>query len=147
MITTKEKIANSFYAFHDGDIKLETVEGLNQIWKIECRYLAEIINPKFDCFWIKIFHCQEIQFSPWVEPLEIWTKIQEVFKTELEISSAKVIKGKIEINCHQHNVNFDFQGGEILLDCKGIEVYDQEWNLIHYEDLRKICKDYWDKHK
>ena len=147
MITEKEKIANAFYAFHDGDIIFEKEDALNQTWKIECRYLAEMINPKFYFFWVKIFECKEIQFFPWKEPIECWRDIQKISETELEISSAKVIENKIEINCHQHNSKFDFQGGEIILDCKGIEIYDQNWKLLNYDVLRKICKDYWDKYR
>jgi len=147
LIVDKEEIANLFYTFHDGDIILEREERVNQVWKIECRYLAEMINPKFVSFWIKLHNVQSIQFTPWVEPEENWTNVREIFETELEISSAKVVEDKIEINCHQHNADFDFQGGEILLDCKGIEVYDQDWHLIEYDKLRKICKDYWNKYK
>ena len=56
MITEKENIADTFYAFHDGDIIFDKEEGLNQIWKIECEYLAEMINPKFKVFWILLLN-------------------------------------------------------------------------------------------
>ncbi len=148
MITKKENIADTFYAFHDGDIIFDKEEGPNQIWKIECEYLAEMINPKFKLFWIKIYNCKFLQFEPWMNPIElpkeIWTNIKDIFKTELEISSAKEKENKVEISCNQHNLDFNFCGGQLLLDCEGIEVYDEEWNKIEHEKLGEICNQYWD---
>jgi len=149
MITEKENIADSFYAFHDGIISFEKEEGSNQIWKIDCEYLAKIINLKFESFWIKIFDCQFLQLIPWMNPIElpqeIWITREEVFRTDLEISSAKVREGKIEIYCYQHNLNFNYSGGDLILQCKGIKIYDQEWNEIGEDKLVDICNKYWNK--
>ncbi|MEM6299806.1 MAG: hypothetical protein AAF740_14045, partial [Bacteroidota bacterium] len=139
MITEKENIADTFYAFHDGDLIFEREEGSNQVWKIECEYLAEMINPEFKLFWIKIYDCKFLQFEPWMNPIElpkeIWTGIKDIFKTELEILSAKEEESMVEISCNQHSSEFNFCGGQLLLDCEGIEVYDEEWDKIELERL------------
>lgn len=147
LTTNKENIADTFYAFHDGDIIFEKEDNGNQIWKIECEYLAEMINPKFKLFWIKIYNCKFLQFEPWMNPIElpkeIWTSIKDIFKTELEISSAKEKEGIVEVSCNQHNSDFNFCGGKLSIDCEGIEVFDEHWNLIESDKLGEICNLYW----
>lgn len=151
MITKKETIVDTFCTFHDGDIIFDKEEESNQIWKIDCQYLAEMINPKYNHFWIKIYNYSFIQFHPWMNPIdlpeEVWTNMEGIFQTELEISSAEKKDNKVVILCNQHNSDFNFCGGELLLECKGIEVFDQEWNKIEFEQLRKICNSYWNKPK
>lgn len=149
MISEKENIANVFYAFHDGDIIFEKEENSTQIWKIECEYLAEMINPKFKLFWIKIYNCNYLQFEAWMNPIElpneIWTSTKEIFKTELEILSAKVNDFKIEISCNQLNTDLNFSGGQLFFGCEGIEIFDQEWNMIKEDELKQLVNEYWDK--
>jgi hypothetical protein len=146
LITNKENIADAFSAFHDGNIIFEKEKNSNQIWKIDCEYLARMINPKFKFFWIKIYQVKSLQFDAWMNPFElpkeIWTNTQEVFKAELEISSAQEKNNKIVISCNQHDSDFNFLGGELFFDCESIEVFDEKWNKIEENELGEICNKY-----
>ncbi len=149
MIDEIEKVATVINAFHDGGIIFEKEESRNLIWKIDCKYLAERINQNFNFFWIKINKCQSIEFNPWLIPIElpneIWKSPNEIFKTELEILSAEVENGKVKIICNQDDSDFNFKGGVLLLDCKSIELFDQEWNKLEYLELKEVVNQYWKK--
>lgn len=151
MIKEVENIATVINAFHDGGIIFKKEESGNLIWKIDCEYLAKKINPNFSLFWIKINKYQSIEFNPWLIPTElpeeIWKSPKEIFKTELEILSAEIEKGKIKIICNQADSDFNFNGGELLLECKSIELFDQEWNRLEYLELKEIVNQYWDNLK
>ena len=149
MITNKNKIAISFSHLHDGSIIFEKEENTNQVWKIDCEYLAEMINPQFTFFWIKIFDCKSLEFKPWLNPTElkqpIWKTTNEIFKAELEILSVEEKDNQIKIHCNQYDEEFNFSAGELFLDCQGIKVFDEEWNEISFEELDKVCERYWKK--
>ena len=90
-----------------------------------------------------------MEFHPWSTSEEssktIWTSLSEIFEMELEIISAKVEDNKIKISCYQDNTNIGVKGGELLLDCQSIELFDQEWNRLEYLKLKEITNDYWKK--
>ena len=71
MTKNDKNIAKAFYAFHDGSISFHKKENQNQIWKIDCEYLAEIINPSFKHFWIEIINCKFLEFVPWMNPVDL----------------------------------------------------------------------------
>ena len=62
------------------------------------------------------------------------TEVEEIFKADLEISSVRVKDDKIEISCNQHDLRFDYCGGDLIINCDGIKIYDQEWNEIQKID-------------
>jgi hypothetical protein len=149
MIKARKEIANVFQIFHDGDIIFDCEEETTQTWKIDCQYLAEIINHRFHFFWVKIINCNLMEFTPWMNqlesPKETWKTSNKIFQTELEILSAKESNKTIEIICNQIDTRLNYRGGNLILDCEGIKIFDQDWNNIEYERLRKICSDYWNK--
>ena len=151
MITVKENIIDIFNAFHDGDIDFLQKENTNLVWTIDCGFLAEIINPNFKLFKLKIYNCRFLEFIPWMNPVELpqetWRTETDIFKTTLEILSAETKDNKIKIICSQYDSDYNFCGGELFLDCEGIEIFDQEMNKIDEESFEKIYATYWNSHK
>ena len=147
MIIEPEKIATVIGAFHDGQINFEKAENGNHIWKIDCEYLAKLIDLNYDSFWLKIVNCKKIQFKPWripkELPKEIWESPQEIFKTELEIVLTKNEEGQITLFCNQNNPDYNYIGGELVFECDSIEIFDQEWNKILYHHLGELVSQYW----
>jgi hypothetical protein len=61
---------------------------------------------------------------------------EDLFKNELEILSAKIEKGTIVISCTKGA----YSGGELILAGESIEVFDQEWKVVH---LIALINQYW----
>ena len=147
MIIDKEEIANVFSIFHDGDIMLFLEEGNNQTWKINCQYLAELIDPTFEYFLIEINNCSLLDFHPWINvedsPKVDLKKSSEIFSVDLEILSANLNNQKIEITCNREDKNIDSSGGILILDCKSITVSNQRKEEINLSKLKEISSNYW----
>ena len=74
---------------------------------------------------------------------ETWIDKRVIFQTELDILSAREKEGKVVVLCSQDDSQFNYCGGELIIDCKGIEVFDQRWNIVEYEKLKIINNKYW----
>ncbi|MEM7298534.1 MAG: hypothetical protein AAF391_09750 [Bacteroidota bacterium] len=148
MITNQKNIVTVINAFHDGSIIFHKKEDSNQIWKISCPYLAEVIDPSFSFFWLSISECASLQFRPWLNsinaPEELWTNTKDIFESELDIISASIKNENIAIICDQHDSHFEYSGGELLLNCKGVELFDQRKRKIRFSELRELFYLYWD---
>jgi len=78
-------------------------------------------------------------------PLEILNNPVDIFKVELEILYADIKDNLVEISCNQHDINFDYCGGNLRLSCENIEVFDHSFNKMSIDALDKIRREYWDK--
>lgn len=147
MIDEVENIVTIINGLHDGVIILEKEENENLVWRVDCEYLAQMINPTFQFFWVKVNALKSITFNPWFIstelPSEIWKMPKEIFKNELEILSAEIEGEKIRVICNQGNPKFNYKGGELLLKCKSIELFDEKWNRLNDLDFRKMVTEYW----
>lgn len=151
MITSKELIADVFDIFHDGSIILHKESKTYHIWKIECLYLAELVNEKFDSFYIKIHKPRLIEFEPWFtssdSPDETWKTSKKIFQAELDIGNTKIINDIIEIYCNQFDKDFNYSGGTLKLDCEAIEITDEKGANLGHSELAKLCNSYWNEKK
>ena len=146
---TSESLSDIFSILHDGVI-IAWVGDRNQLTLIvECEYLAELIDPSFDKFYIELSDIDKIELDPWTFPIEaptvIKTELAEIFKADLEILNAKIEGDSVEIICNQHNKHVDYSGGKLTISCKQVEAFDQNKNRLTVDQLDGICNRYWNR--
>lgn len=150
MIKKIADIATVMNDFHDAEIVLETATQNTLTWKINCEFLAELIDPTFDHFWIKVNRYETLRFVPWLKPIaspeEIWETPHQIFMTGLDILSARAHEETVIMSCLQHDPTHRFTGGMLSLTCESIEVFTQEWNSLEFLECKAIFQQYWSKH-
>jgi hypothetical protein len=86
-----------------------------------------------------------MKFHPWALPNDLLksheTIGEDVFKNELEILSARIENEAIVISCNKDA----YGGGELILICESVEVFDQEWKAVDVDDLIALNNQYWKK--
>ncbi|SFN21995.1 hypothetical protein SAMN05428949_1988 [Chitinophaga sp. YR627] len=82
--------------------------------------------------------------NPITLPQILLTEIEDIFKASLEILSADIENEFVKITCNQHNTDFDYCGGTLLLNCKTIKIFDQGNCQLTLAEFGDICKGYWD---
>lgn len=148
-MTAIEEIRDIFSILHDGTISTWTGDKIFLTLTIDCEYLAERIDKSYDKFFVELFNIDKIELDPWTIPTDLptvtKTDIVDIFKAELEILSADIKGEKVVIACNQHNTNFDYCGGNLIISCETIKVFDQNKNELTIEQFDVICRSYWDE--
>ncbi|EKT3967278.1 hypothetical protein NTJ12_002364 [Flavobacterium psychrophilum] len=146
-----EDIRDVFSIFHDGTI--ETWNGNQELLKlkIDCEYLAERIDKSYASFYVEFEKIETLEFNPWMNPINqpqtLFTNIVDIFQASLEILSAEIENGFVKITCNQHNLDFNYCGGTLLVNCKNVKVFDEKNNELTIDELDKICNEYWNDAK
>ncbi len=148
MIAT-ENIRDIFSILHDGTISAWTGDKNLLTLTVDCEYLAERIDKSFDKFYVELINLDRLELEPWTNPIDlptiVKTDFEDIFKAELEILSADIKDEFVVITCNQHDISFDYCGGNLTINCKTIKVYDQNKNELTIDQFDKICKSYWDE--
>jgi len=142
-----DKIAQVFSIFHDGTICGCTGDLTKLTLKVECLYLAELINPDFDSLYVVLSDISGLYFTAWSADEKSYERIsvvQEIFEPELEIISTEIVEDIVIIHCRQDNAKLGKGGGELHLSCGSIKVLDQAGEEITIDYLSRLCKQYWD---
>jgi hypothetical protein len=144
----QQDLEDIFSILHDGSIEEWTGDKTKLTLKVSIIYLAELINPSFEFFYVELLNIKKIELEPWMNPPEIEQKIfktlEDIFKVELEINSAKLQGKEILITCLQHNIKFDYSGGNLIINCEEAKIYDQSMAFLTIEELNEICNKYWE---
>lgn len=94
MITELQDISDIFSIFHDGSI--ESYSGDYQLLtlKVGCLYLAELIDPTFEYFYLELAEIEVLEFDSWTSPPErpniLKTELADIFQSDLEIMEGEV---------------------------------------------------------
>ncbi|MBC3787447.1 hypothetical protein [Spirosoma utsteinense] len=148
-MNTQQDIIDIFSILHDGTIESWTGNKEKLLLKVGCLYLAELIDKDFECFYVEVEQIKKIEFFAWMNPIDqeqkIFTELEEIFKTELEILSAEKSEDDILIVCNQHDTAFEYCGGKLTINCESIKIFDERHNILKIDEFDKICKQYWDK--
>lgn len=111
--------------------------------------MAELIDSSFDRFYVELGEVKELFLLTWPNPADgpeqKLIQLNDIFAAELEILSAETEDGKTVVVCNQHDTNFDYCGGSLVIDCATVKVYDQGKTALTVERLSEICKSYWDR--
>jgi hypothetical protein len=142
-----DKVSDVFNILHDGSIK-EWWHNENILTlKVGCQYLAELIHPDFNFFFIDLVDVRIIELEPWWDNImanDVLIKFEDIFAGELEILSAKVAEGKVQIACNQKSKFLPYIGGNLMVSCENIIVYDEAKTELSLNEFDKICNAYWD---
>ena len=144
-----ENIRDVFSVLHDGTI-IEWAGDKNLLTlKIGCQYLAERIDSTFENFFVELFNINRLALVPWMNPIELeqeyFVELKDIFQAELDILSADIENDLVKVICNQRNVDFDYCGGTLYINCNEIRIYDQERNELTMERLDQIGREYWDE--
>lgn len=143
-----KNVADVFQMFHDGGII--AYEGDNTLLRltIQCDYLAELIKPEFQFFYIDLFEITQFDLDAWNpigEPPLILHGFAQSLQAELEIGYSDVLNDHVRVSCHQSDDNYNYVGGNLLVNCSAIKVYNQELNELTVDELETICDSYWSR--
>lgn len=143
-----QPLADLFSIFHDADISDWTGNKTCLTLTLDCRYLAERIDPAFERFYVTLYDVDTLELSPWTMPVDapivVKTALKEIFEAELEILSAEVQGEYVLVSCSQHDHSFNYIGGNLSVSCRHFTILDQQRRLLTLEALQEIAKGYWD---
>jgi hypothetical protein len=145
-----EELSDLFSIFHDGIIESWSGDASCLRLKIGCKYLAEMINPSNEYFFVDLIRITHLEFAPWWKDLEkqtILTDWNVIIACYLGIIEAKVTEKGIEIisdNYGDDHVGSElYSGGNLSLNCADFQLYDEQMNSITLQQLEDICERYW----
>ena len=148
-MTATEDIRDIFSILHDGRISAWTGDKNLLTLTVECQYLAVRIDTSFDRFYVELSQVDELLLTTWPNPFDLpvltLTEPSDIFKAELELLSTEIKDLKVVIACNQHDMNFDYCGGNLTISCQNIKVFDQNKNELTIDQFDEICKNYWDE--
>jgi len=150
-MSATENIRDIFSILHDGRISSWTGDRNLLTLKIECQYLAERIDKSFDSFYVDLIQFDNLYLTTWPNPFDLpvltLTDLNEIFKAELEILSAEIKENLVVVSCNQHDTNFRYCGGNLIISCMTTKIFDQNRNELTIDEFDNICKSYWTEMK
>jgi hypothetical protein len=148
-MSATEDIRDIFSILHDGIINSWTGDKNLLTLKINCQYLAEYIDKSFDSFYVDIIQVDNLYLTTWPNQFDLpkltLTDLNDIFKARLDILSADITEDKVIVACNQPDPYFDYCGGNLVVCCRSIKIYDQNKNELTIDKLDEICKKYWNK--
>ncbi|MDD9269358.1 hypothetical protein ACFPES_20110 [Paenibacillus sp. GCM10023248] len=129
-----------FSIFHDGGIEeiRDTFDGIE--FTVDIMYLAERIKPQFRGFIVKLINPAELYLED-VDTNVIIKDFNELNKIDIEILKTDISEDKVKVFC---SLSGGQSFGYLNVKASEINIYDPERNSISLEDLKTICKNYWD---
>jgi len=142
-----EQLESLFTMLHDGSIASATQQEGDLILTIDCQYLAELIDPGFERFVVRLNGLEWFAFDPWTDPgatpVAI-TALDRIIDADLEILSAESTGDTALITCKCWNAD-EFKGGHLSIRCADVALYDQNGAPLSLETLRQYCRQYWER--
>ncbi|WP_297333971.1 hypothetical protein [Flavobacterium sp.] len=138
-------IVRIFSRLHDGGIEAWSFDDNILKLQVSCLYLAEMINPEFEFFYIEIPAVESLSLTCHLKDEEscVLTSPDEIFSGELEIISAESFDDKTVIHLYQGDVSAKYIVAELHLKASEIHIYQHEKSEINVDFLSKISDDYW----
>jgi hypothetical protein len=140
MKTNKEtqQIADALSICHDGSIIGILSEPPNLTLKIACLYLAEMIDPSFNCFHYRLVNCSVFELIDYDN--NKYTDFIEIQKMEADIYEAEINEDEsVLINVHFNRQN----GGIVNIRAERIEIFNHKMEKMEFEELHSISRRYW----
>ena len=143
----EENLQILFNALHDGGI-VSWHGDKNQLnLKIECQYLAELLDPSFGHFHLQLLQIERLVFVPWMNqefiPHEYFVSLEDIFQSPLEIKSADIKDDLVVVYCSQGKPGYDYSGGNLYIKCADFKLSDQRNAEISLNELKTISTKYW----
>ncbi|HEY8402241.1 MAG TPA: hypothetical protein VIK89_13325 [Cytophagaceae bacterium] len=136
-----KKIKLILDVFHEGVIEELHLENKDLNFKIECKYLAEIINENYTWFYGVLKNVRRFCFQPWDDEDNVITNIENIKELKPDILGVDMSEEefvKIYSNC-----NSVYGGGNIIIDANDIRVFDEDFREMGMEELLNLSDKYW----
>jgi len=148
MSTVQNDIRDIFSIFHDGGI-VDCKGDLHKLTlTVQCNYLAELINPDFENFYLDLIEVNKLDFDPWMNPIDLekihFDSYEDYLQVDLEILSAEIKDDMVIVTCNQHDTDLDFCGGNLMISAINFNLYDHKMTPMTIDQLNLICRNYWD---
>ena len=148
-MTFERDICDIISIFHDGTISAYSGDKDHLTMTVDCQYLAEQIDSRFDKFFIQLTKVEELDLTTWPrnksDLARTLTELDHVFKADLEILNVNQNeKGVKAISCLQLDPDFDYSGGDLRIIAEEIRIFDQSKNEISVDQLLGLAKKYWE---
>ena len=141
-----DKVADVFDILHDGSVKEWWYHEHVLTLKISCQYLAQLIQPDYNFFFIDLVGTRKVELQPWWDNIienDVLIKLEEIFAGELEILSAKIVQDKVQVACNQRSKTLSYTGGNLILRCENVVIHDEAKTELSLNEFDKICNAYW----
>jgi hypothetical protein len=139
----KEKIQDILGVFQEGIFEELSMNGKDLNFKIECRYLADIINANYSFFYGVFKNVKDFYFVPWDEealmindPSEIKSLRPDILTVEISEEEEGYIK--IYSNCMN-----TYSGGIFYINASKVKIYDEDLRELSHEELAELSDKYW----
>lgn len=140
-----ENVRDIFGTLHDGIIKHWVGDKNKLTLRVDCQYLAELIDPSFEDFYLELEGITRFAFVPWMNSdvleQEYYAELDAVFKGRLFLLYAEIDTEFVKISCHQGDPALDYCGGTLYLNCNSIKMFDQVKREVTVEYLDKLCNE------
>lgn len=141
-----EDIAATFSVFHDGTPGEWSFNNHVLSLRVSCAYIAELISPGFEFFYVELAGTRTFEFVPWVldekDKVSI-TDLSEIAKGDFEINDAEVIGNHVEVNCNECSGRFGSPGGNFKIAAEQITIRSEDLRTITLTDLELLIKTRW----
>ncbi|MCL3782753.1 hypothetical protein EMN47_20400 [Prolixibacteraceae bacterium JC049] len=149
MSTVQNNIRDIFSIFHDGGIVDCKGDFHKLTLTIQCNYLAELIKPDFENFYLDLIEINKLDFDPWMNPIDLekidFDSYEDYLKVDLEILSAEIEDDLVVVTCNQHDTDLDFCGGYLMISANEIKLFDHNKTEMTIDQLDSVCRLYWDE--
>lgn len=132
--------ADIFCIFHDGSFSSFIRNQGDVELTIDIQYLAELINPKYSMFKVKLRNCTKLGYHVWGEEHRIVADLNTLDKLDLEIANAEVMNNYVAVKCYSA---VESCGGDLVFMTDDILIFDEGGQEISLDKLDEICKLYW----
>ncbi len=142
------ELSEIFSVLHDSTIESAKGEREHLTLRVGCQYLAELLNPSFYFFYVELIGISEFTFISWEEPtvatVDTTAALALVLAADLEIVNAKAEHERTIISCIEPS-SANGNGGELIIGCQQVILYDQEKRKLPLETLRTVANDHWER--
>ena len=109
-------------------------------FKIECRYLADQINPDYSYFYAVLKNVEDFYFVPWDDTMIEIRDIDEIRRIKPDILSAELEDNYVKVYSNCQEV---YSGGNFFIFAKSMRVFDEDLQELHLNDLADLADKYW----
>ena len=145
LVEINERITLVFNCLHDGTISAWTGDLALLTLTVNCRYLAELLDPAFDSFVVQLSDITRFEMETWANPgieIQIKTEPAHVWKDELEILSAEKENDYVKIAFNQPDLTQGYCGASLVIKASDIKIFDQQFRELSIEQLVTITNNY-----
>ncbi len=138
---TLGKIKDIMTMFQESILEEMSLSESRLNFKLECSFLAKLINPDYKYFYGVFKGCNDVFFQPWDDEFNIISDIREVVALDLELLNVEREEDgyiKIYVNCKQC-----FNGGNLLIKCEDLKIFDEDFQEMGLIDLTELSEKYW----